>query len=278
MKTRTLVLLVTAGLSVASCANDDGSSASNIVAVPGGGVFGARGLIGANDTRATFDTTTGTFDSNDPPSGDIASLDLTVFNSNGSVNFVRNFSAINAASYSFALDGLAHGTAYRINAHVSGSVPAPFADVAIDGTIRYSPDIAIGPSHMIRGIIGPDRSRPGLPSQAGGGDGIIGPDRIAVNRTITISTLVSEKNGETGASTDCVLGIIGPDHTALPSQTVPVTVAAGGTAYCSFTTSFAAVGDYSVTIEAQNITPNDTVITNNKITFPLSIIGPDRSR
>jgi hypothetical protein len=274
MKTRALFLIVAAAVSVTSCATDDGTSAANIVSVPGGGHFGARGLIGLNDSHATFETTTGAFDSADPAPGDIASLDLTVFNTDGSVNLARSFTGINAATYSFALDGLAHGTQYRINAHVSGSVPGPFSDVALDGVIRYSPDIAIGPSHMIRGIIGPDHSR-ALPPQAG--DGIIGPDRIAVNRTITISTLVSEKNGETGASTDCVLGIIGPDHTALPTQTVPVTVAAGGTAYCSFTTSFATVGSYSVTIEAQNITPNDTVITNNKIEFPLSIIGPDHT-
>jgi hypothetical protein len=280
MKTRAIVLFVACAVSASSCANDDGSSAANIVGVPGGGHFGARGLIGANESRATFDTTTGAFDSSDPPApGDIADLDLTVFNTDGSVNFTRSFDSINAAAYSFALDGLAHGTPYRIHARVRGD-GGPFADVTLDGSVRFRPDIAVGPSHMLQGIIGPDRSHGNVPSNghAFGNDGIIGPDRVLVGRTITISTLVEEKNGETGATTDCVLGIIGPDHTALPSQTVPVSLAAGGTTYCSFTTSFETVGAYSVTIRAANITPNDTVLSNNQISFDLSIIGPDHTR
>ena len=264
MNIRSLVLLSTA-LGITACAYDGAdSNASNIVSVPGGnGHFGARGLL-ARSGHTDFDTTTGEFDSHAQGPGEIDRLNLTVFNNDGSVRFTRAFDRVSAPQYSFALDGLARGTAFQINAHVSGQTPEPYADVSIRSIVRLRPDIIVGPDHSHVRIVGPDRWRR---------LGIVGPDRVRVDQPTTFIALFHEQNGDTGANTKCQLLVDGVQVGTGVSLSVP----AGGNTICSITYTFPALGEHQVSISADDVMPDDDNLANNTYTFQVRIVGPDQS-
>ena len=138
-----------------------------------------------------------------------------------------NYTGVGSGTFSTTLQGLPRWTKIEVHATVSG-VDANRTDVvAAEETVKLRPDLAVGAISVT--------------------------PHAAVGMPVRVTALVSEKNGDVGARTDCVLysGI-----TEL-SRAGGIWVDAGGAVTCSFAPSFHEAGAKELRVALERTDPGD---------------------
>lgn len=97
--------------------------------------------------------------------------------------------------------------------------------------------------------------------------GLTIPETAIVQQVVNIRARIAELNGDSGATTACVLGIDG--NTV--DQANNVYVAAGGGVTCEFSYPFSGAGTHSIEVTAANPVPGDWDLGNNTASGTITI-------
>jgi len=144
---------------------------------------------------------------------------------------------------SYKYPGLPHGLNLRIKAKARGAVRRDELEAKWLDSVRYRPDL------YVKMIVAPVKAR--------------------INSAVTISAVIAEGMGETGADSDCLLFVDGNQV-----DKGFVWVNAAGSTECKFIYSFPAPGQHTITVRAQGARPGDYDDSNNVSSQPITITLP----
>ena len=192
------------------------SSIANAHGRSGNATIEARALRDKNGETLLDVTTNGTF----------AKVQVKIPTSAGEAETV-NYTGVGSGAFSATIDGLARWQPIEVHATVTG-VDANRTDVvSATETVKLRPDLAVGPISV--------------------------PPHAAVGMPVRVTALVSEKNGDVGARTDCVLYA----GTTELSRAANIWVDAGGAVTCSFAPIFASAGAQQLRVAVEKTSPAD---------------------
>jgi hypothetical protein len=163
-----------------------------------------------------------------------------------SLLYTRNLKAPQGTSLTVArFDDLGRNQRVQIQANVTGIDPNRTDVVTVDTRVKLRPDPLV--------------------------QELIGPIDAHLNVPIDIAAVIHEKNGDVGATANCVLYIDGVEV----DRAEGVWVDAAGTITCAFTHTFAVAGEHDVRIAIENVTPGDYNTTNNERIGTIRVASPD---
>jgi hypothetical protein len=169
--------------------------------------------------------------------GTVARALIKVYDDAGAVR--RTHSVDGGAPLRFG--GLASGTPIEVQANVTG-IDAHRTDVvSVSQTVRKRPDLAVG-------------------AGAGSLD-------VYAGSPLVVGAHVTERNGDLGARTDCVLLQNGQPI----DQASNIWVDAGSTVSCLFTVTGLTEGTYTFTVRADGVAPGDWDTENNASSFTVTV-------
>jgi len=206
----------------------------------GSPVINARALLG-KDSNTTVELTTGKLDSSTTPPGSFAYVRLRPLTPSGVALFSQYFRNLARPTgyYSFTWPSLYRGEQIQLRSYVSGF---PEDDpVTVYTTVKLRPDLAV--------------------------QGLTFPETAIVQQTVNIRAHIAELNGDSGATTACVLGIDGNSV----DQANNVYVDAGGGVTCEFSYIFSGAGTHSIDVSAANPVPGDWDLSNNTASATITI-------
>jgi hypothetical protein len=208
----------------------------------GSATLEVRALI-AKDGSTAIEATTGSLE-NGTQFGNIDKAQLKVLVGTSST---KNFNNLKAGGYwSTVLNpGPSAGAKVQVQANISGIDGKRTNVVTAVATAARRPDISV------EALNGLTESAPGVP--------------------VTFTALLAELNGDVGARTNCVLSVNG----ATVDQAVGIWVDAGSSVSCMFTHTFAAAGNYTVSVSATSVNPGDWDLANNTRSASIEIAEED---
>lgn len=206
----------------------------------GSAVVQSRALL-AKDNSTLVEATTGTLDGA-AGAGNFRHVSVTP-----SINSVNDttvvYNNLKAGGYwSHTYTGLAHNQSVRVDTNVTDLDPRTDVVTTID-TVKKRPDLSTD---------------------------ITGPAKAYRNRPVNFVAHVRELNGDVGARADCVLSVDGSPV----DRAQAIWVDAGGFVACSFTATFAALGNHQVNVNVGNVVPGDWDLSNNTASTTIQIVDP----
>lgn len=177
--------------------------------------------------------------------GNIDKVQLKAF-ANGTAA-VSNFNNLTGGGYwtgTFA--GISRGERVQLQTNISGVDPKRTGVVTVTANAALRPDIAVM--------------------------SVDGPAQVTPQSNVNFLATVSEKNGDVGARTNCVLSIDGTEVDSASS----IWVDAAGTVTCAFDHLFAAPGTYAVKVTAAGVNPGDFDLANNSAESTITVVEPGR--
>lgn len=206
----------------------------------GSAVVQSRALL-AKDNSTLIEATTGTLDGA-AGAGNFRHVSVTP-----SINNVNDTSVVynnlKAGGYwSHTYTGLAHNQSVRVDTNVTDLDPRTDVVTTMD-TVKKRPDLSAD---------------------------VTGPAKAYRNRPVNFVAHVRELNGDVGARANCTLSVDG----AQVDQAQGIWVDAGGSVACSFTTTFAALGNHQVSVTVGNVVPGDWDLSNNAASMTIQIVDP----
>jgi hypothetical protein len=96
------------------------------------------------------------------------------------------------------------------------------------------------------------------------------PDEAMVNTPVNIATTITEKNGDLGARTDCVLVVDGTEA----DRATGIWVDVGDAVSCAFTHTFTQTEEHQLKVQAVNVLPIDYDYSNNEASSHTHISAP----
>jgi hypothetical protein len=223
------------------------TSASNVTLIPNtvkyrdNGGKPARGRSGtaelealallARDGTVTVESRARSIDPAVAETGEVSKLQVKVSADDGTTKYVRNFNGESSAE-PLELRGLSRGDQVQLQANVRGLDGNRTDVVTVTEHVKVRPDLMID-MHMA--------------------------SRVPSNQRIPIHAIVSEMNGDVGASARCVLLVDG----VVADWSHGVWVDAGDAVTCVFSHTFSP-GTHRVRVEVTNVTPGDWDLGNNR--------------
>lgn len=203
----------------------------------------ARALLG-RDGATTVEVSTATLDTATLAPGNISKLQIKLLDSQGRVRGVENHVKLSSGGrVQRVLTGLGRGQPLQLQANVEGIDGARMDVVTMGTPVQLLPDLAV------EQLSAPESAQLGMP--------------------VNISALIAERNGDTGATADCVLRVDGVEVDRAPG----IWVDAASAVSCAFTHTFSSVGVRVLTVEAADVVPTDDEPSNNQATASLEVIG-----
>ncbi|MFL5483711.1 MAG: hypothetical protein ACJ8AK_16135 [Gemmatimonadaceae bacterium] len=203
----------------------------------------ARALLGINGST-TLDVATGTIDNPDA-SRLLNKIQLKQFAPNGTLQTTTSYKNLSSPTYQTTLAGRVRGSKLGVQGTVVG-VDGKHSDiVSATETVKLRPDVSV--------------------------DRIFAPGQARMETPIQISALISEKNGDVGANTVCVLAVDGVDV----GRGSGVWVDAGRSVSCIFNHIFTERGTKQLTVRAESVNPGDWDASNNSTTQAINIYVPN---
>jgi hypothetical protein len=202
----------------------------------------ARALLGKDNTT-TVELTTGTLDSNVTPPGSFAKVQFKPLDPSGDAMFTRNFNHLwtDTGYYSFVWPSLYRGEQIQLQSLLKGIDGNGMDVVTLFETVKLRPDLAV--------------------------QNLTFPETAIVQQVVNIRANIAELNGDTGATTACVLAVDG--NTV--DQANNVYVDAGGGVTCEFSYTFAGAGTHAIQVSAANPLPGDWDLSNNAASGNITI-------
>ena len=209
----------------------------------GSATLAVRALLGKDGktdlemiTRENFDVIAGA-------PGQIAKAQIKASGSGG-VEFTKNYNNLSSGGHlTFTYDAVPRGTGMQVQANIRGIDPRRTDVVTVATTSKLRPDLTVS--------------------------SITHPQRGRVNTPIAISALVSELNGDLGATATCVLSVNG---TAV-DQAPGIWVDGGDSVSCAFSHTFPQSGQYALSVAVNGVTPGDYDLSNNQKASSIDIGG-----
>ena len=139
----------------------------------------------------------------------------------------RNFNGLSGAAFTEAVGGLTRRQPLQVTAHVSGIDGARTDVVDAVATVGLRPDLAV------EALDAPERAKQGVP--------------------VVIEATVRERNGDTGATANCILTVDGVEA----DRADGVWVDAGDAVDCRFSAVFDSAGVKQLAVQLAGIAPAD---------------------
>ena len=93
------------------------------------------------------------------------------------------------------------------------------------------------------------------------------PEKAVPGQTVSVEGVISELNGDLGASYECVLYVDGIEHDRIPNAMTE----AHESDSCVFQPSFSAEGSYQLQVAVENASPDDYDASNNAMSVTLDV-------
>lgn len=200
--------------------------ASNVGGRSGSAELSVRALLGRSG-ETVLEVTTGELDSLQRAPGALSRIQLKRFDSSGALEGTQNFAGSTSGRFRLVTRELARGQAYQVQANVRGIDGARTDVVTADGVVRRRPNLAV--------------------------QEVQAPEKVQRGATINVLALVVERNGEVGATADCVLRLDGAEADRVES----VWVAAGDQVSCAFSVRLEQAGEHALEVRLEGTTPAD---------------------
>lgn len=212
------------------------------------GRSGSATLVGrallSREGSTTVEVSTATLDSATLAPGNISKLQIKLLDSQGRVRGVDNHVKLSSGGrLQRVLTGLGRGQPLQLQANIEGIDGARTGVVTLGMQVQLLPDLAV------EQLSAPESTQLGMP--------------------VNITALISERNGDTGATADCVLRVDGAEVDRAPG----IWVDAASAVSCAFTHTFHSAGVRVLTVEAADVVPTDDDPSNNQATATLEVIG-----
>ncbi|MDB4899511.1 MAG: hypothetical protein JWN53_1319 [Gemmatimonadetes bacterium] len=203
----------------------------------------ARALLG-KDGAALLEATTGSLEDGTAP-GQLKKMQVKLFASNGTQLQVQNYSGQGTGYWSNAYAGIGRKQTFQLQANVGGIDGNRNDVVTVSTEAVRRPDIAV--------------------------DAVTAPARALAGTRVNVVGVVSERNGDVGARTTCVLNIDG----AVVDQASGIWVDAGHSVSCAFQTVFTTVAQHQVQVYATGVSPADWDDANNSASTSVDVVSPE---
>lgn len=209
----------------------------------GSATLEARALL--NKTGALqVEASTGSLE-NGTHAGNIDKVQLKMFA--GGRTAVANFNNLIGGGYwTEIFAGLSRGDQVQLQTNISGIDPARSGVVTVSTKAALRPDIAV--------------------------TSVTGAAEATPQSAVRFLATVTEKNGDVGARTDCVLSI--DDRNVDVAE--GIWVDAAGTVSCGFSYVFTTAGSYAVKVSAASVNPGDWDVDNNVAETSIVVIEPGK--
>lgn len=207
----------------------------------GTATLSVRALLG-KDGMTDVEVSSGRVDGG--TAGSISKLQFKAFDSLEDVAWTLNYTGLTGATHAYRFDKMLRGQPLQTQGNIRGIDGKRTDVVTTSGNVKLRPDLAA------LQLQAPAQERVGLP--------------------VNIVAVVSERNGDVGATGNCVLRVDGTQV----DQANGVWVDAGGTVSCAFTHVFDLAGTYQLQVEVGGVDPGDWDLANNAATATIEIIEP----
>lgn len=207
----------------------------------GNATLTARALLGANG-MTILDVSTGEI--NAPSSASLKKVQVKLFTSNGIVQSTTNYTVGTSPTYQLAIPGRVRGSNIGVQASVIGLDGSRTDVVTVTEMVKLRPDLAV--------------------------DRITNPDHAQIGIPLDITALVSERNGDVGATADCVLSADGVEI----DRAHEIWIDANRSVSCMFRPIFSTVGQKHLTVSLVSVEPGDYDDSNNSASATLEIVAP----
>lgn len=158
-------------------------------------------------------------------------------------NVTRNYRG--SAGYWFdILPAVSRGTDVQVQANIRENTPPRTSVITVTAPALLRPDLAV--------------------------DSVSGPAEHAPQAPVTFLAAVSEKNGDVGATADCLLTVNGEQVDAAAGTWVD----AGDSVSCQLSHEFTEPGTYAVSVSAAGVAPADWDTANNVAHTTITIAEP----
>lgn len=175
--------------------------------------------------------------------GNIDKVQLKFENATAATNY-NNLTAGGYWTRSFT--GVSRGASIQLQANIKGIDPKRTGVVTVTTAAALRPDIAVL--------------------------SVAGPAQVTPQSNVAFLATVTEKNGDVGARTNCVLSVNG----AAVDSATGIWVDAAGTVTCAFDHVFATPGSYTVKVTASGVNPGDFDTDNNSAQTSIVVVEPGR--
>jgi hypothetical protein len=211
----------------------------------GSASLSVRALLN-KDGKTDVEMTTGVMDQQDPPPpGHIRKAQLKPLNQDGDPIYTRNYNGLTGGGY-FAtqVDGLSHLQQVQVQTNIDGIDGRRTNVVTVVETVKKRPDLAVS-------NLAPGSGRVGVP--------------------LNITVLVSELNGDVGATANCVLY---EGETEI-DRAQGIYLDAGTVVTVAFTHTFTTAGTKQLEVRLEQINPGDWDGANNSVAGNIVITQPN---
>lgn len=171
--------------------------------------------------------------------GTVTRAQVKAFAESGRLLFTRSAEGGQALRF----PGLLRGGRVEVQANVGGIDPHRTDVVAVTQTVMLRPDLEVT-------LAAPETVNPGLPAN--------------------ITAVVSEKNGDVGATATCALRV----DDVVVDEAQGIWVDAGDAVSCAFTYQFSQPGTYTAEVTAGATAPADWDESNNAASAPVTVTAP----
>lgn len=199
----------------------------------------------SRDNTTLLEVTTGALDETAVAPGNLAKLQMKALNPDDLAEalWTANYNHREGGGYaSYTLASPGRGMPIQVQANITG-IDARTDVVTVVETVKLRPDLS--------------------PTA------IVGPDRARVNTPVSISATVRERNGDVGATANCVLYVDGSEVDRLDGMWVD----AAGTVSCAFAHVFTDIGTRALRVAVEGVVPGDWDTANNSIAGSIAIVS-----
>ena len=201
----------------------------------------------AKDGSTVLEVSTGGLDGTGTPNGTLDRVQVKAAHpvTTNRTLFTQNYQRVNAASKSYSYANLARHNPIQVQANVRGADPSRNGVITVQTAVQLRPDVAVTVS---------------------------APEQVTPNMPVDMSAILTEINGDVGASGTCVLYIDG----TVASRIERTWVDAMDVVSCAFRPEFATAGTHQVRVAFEDVLPGDFDTTNNasEATVTVAAAGP----
>ncbi|HEX8155252.1 MAG TPA: hypothetical protein VF698_19115 [Thermoanaerobaculia bacterium] len=205
----------------------------------GSAAIEARALLARNGTTDLV-VTTGSLDADAPAPGNIDKVQVKL----AAADVTRNFNNLSSGGlFAQSFTGLGAGEPLQIQTNVSGIDPNRTDVATVSETVKLRPDLAIDALHVA------PHTAAGVP--------------------LRVNALISERNGDLGARTNCVLLAGGVEV----DRANNLWVDAHGTVSCQFVYAFESTGLQELQVALTGVNPGDYDTSNNSASATIRVFA-----
>ncbi len=198
----------------------------------------------AKDGSTKLEVTTGALDAATAP-GNISKLQVKFITVGDLPVGTQNFNGLTGPVQTKSFGGLARHSSIQVQGNVRDIDPKRTDVVTVTERVNLRPDIAV--------------------------QSVMAPLKVKPNTEVIVTAAVAEINGDVGATTNCVLTVDGAERRRIEGMWV----ADGDQVTCTFKTTFAQPGTYTLAVNATSVSPTDWDLANNTASRTIEVVNPE---